>query len=208
MARGGGGDWTLKMPALIPRYNRSQIIKAVLYLAGGSICYLLTWLFFRHFPPYIARKLANGMEDGTATIVAILCMAAVTANGYRTWRMGGGLQNYFESGFFARLEESTGGAVIMNRHIARVTNTAFVVSQTALAGPLLVLRAWAAMRSRIIDRENLETRLQQTLEALREAGRWQALEDHEDNQEVILLLARMGHLYFSENRGHPRFKAK
>jgi hypothetical protein len=192
---------------MIRRYNRHQTIMAIICLLGGIICCALTWLFFRYAPAFAARRFGFNWSDGISNGVAAVCWMAVFLSGYRTWRAGGGLRGYHESGFYHDLGEVSGGTVMIDHYAHRITGSAHVLSQLFLAGPLLLLRAKTLVASRLPDIPQLEADLSNTLEILRAANKWQPITDYPELTKDILYLARMGLIDFSAAKGVPRIKA-
>lgn len=192
---------------MIRRYNLHQTMMAILCLSGGAICCVLTWLFFRHVPAFAAWKFGFKWPSAISNGVAAVSLAVVFFSGYRTWRAGGGLQGYHESGFYHDLGEDTAGALVVDHYVHRITGPAHVLSQLFLAGPLLLLRVGTLVASRLPDKERLESKLADTLVVLRRANKWQGITDYPERTEEILFLARMGLIDFSPAKGVPRIKA-
>ena len=192
---------------MIRRYNLHQMMMAILCLLGGAICCVLTWLFFRHVPAFTAWQLGFKCSPSISNGVAAFSLAAVFFSGYHTWRTGGGLQSYHESGFYHDLGEDTAGAVMVDHYFHRITGSAHVLSQLFLAGPLLLLRVGTLIASRLPANSRLETKLSDTLAVIRAANKWQAITDYPERTEEILFLARMGLIDFSSAKGVPRIKA-
>ncbi|MEO5714144.1 MAG: hypothetical protein ABIT37_11710 [Luteolibacter sp.] len=192
---------------MIRRYNFSQKLLAALALAGSVICYLLTWLFFRHVPALATHQFGFPMTPGTANLVAVLGMAATTWSAYRTWRAGGGLKGYHESALYHDLGEESAGAFVVDFYAHRITGPAHALSQIFLAGPLLLFRAGTLAASHIPFSRGLEDKLAETLEILRGTNKWQPITDYPDNTEEILFLSQMKLIDFSAAKGVPRIKA-
>ena len=192
---------------MIRRYNRRQTLMALLCLLGGLMCCGLTWLFFRYVPAHAAWQFGFKWPSAISNSVAAVSLAVVFFSGYRTWRAGGGLQGYHESGFYHDLGEDTAGAVMVDHYVHRITGPAHVLSQLFLAGPLLLLRVGTLVASRLPDDSRLESKLADTLVVLRTANKWQAITDYPERTDEILFLARMGLIDFSPAKGVPRIKA-
>ena len=180
---------------------------AVLCLLGGAVCCVLTWLFFRYVPAFAAWQFGFKWSPGISNSVAAASLAVVFFSGYRTWRAGGGLQGYHESGFYHDLGEDTAGAVVVDQYVHRITGSAHVLSQLFLAGPLLLLRVGTLVASRLPDDSRLESKLADTLVVLRTANKWQSITVYPERTDEILFLARMGLIDFSPAKGVPRIKA-
>lgn len=192
---------------MIRRYNRHQILLAVISLLGSAVTYGLGWLFFRYVPGFAAGLFGLPWSAGTGTGFAIGALLLVTWSGYRTWRAGGGLHGYHESAFYHDLEPVSGGTHFVDFYAHRITAPAHILSQTFLAGPLWLLRAGTLWQSRIPEGIVLERKLGETLAMLREIHKWQPMTEHSDHYEEILYLARMGKIDFSAVKGIPRIKA-
>jgi len=192
---------------MIRRYNFHQILRAVFFLFGGLLCYFLAYLFFRHIPVYIGHSFGYPLSSGAAKGVTAFALSVINLGGYRTWQAGGGLRGYHESALYHDLGEETGGAVGVGFYAHRITGTAHILSQIFLAGPLGLLNTCTALRSLIPPSQQLEGKLQDALETLQVANKWQPITDHSDITEEILYLARMGKIDFSAAKGIPRIKA-
>lgn len=192
---------------MIRRYNRRQTLMAVLCLVGGSVCCLFTWWFFRYVPGYAARQFGFFWSPVTSDLIAIVSLTTVFVTGYRTWRAGGGMQGYHESGLYHDLGEETAGALVVDFYVHRITAPAHALSQLFLAGPLLLLRVNTLIASLVPDDPQLQSSLADTLAVLRKINKWQAITDHPDRISDILYLARMGLIDFSTAKDVPRIKA-
>lgn len=192
---------------MIHRYNRKQVLLAVLSLLGSSLAYGCAWLFFRHVPGFAAGFYGVRWSSGTEIWIAICCLVVVTFSGYRSWKSGGGLQGYHESALYHELDLVSGGSVMVDLYAHRVTGIAHLLSQIFLAGPLWLFRAGTLWSSRIPAESGLEQRLGNTLSILREINKWQQITEHPDHFEEILYLARMRKIDFSAIKGIPRIKA-
>jgi hypothetical protein len=82
-----------------------------------------------------------------------------------------------------------------------------MLTQLFLSGPLLLLRSLTLVSSRIPESPELSNRLQQALELLRAANKWQSLSDYPSHRTEILYLAQMGLIDFSGHSNPPRIKA-
>ncbi|MBL9145808.1 MAG: hypothetical protein JNM99_19165 [Verrucomicrobiaceae bacterium] len=194
---------------MISRYNRSQLILGSVALVGGLFCFFLAYLFFRYVPGFISKSFGYPLSPMMAQLVAGLGLLAVAFSGYRTWKNKGGLQSYHESAFYHDLSAAdTGGAYFTEHYLQRVTGPAYVISQTFLAGPLWVLKAWTLFSSRIPASKELEERLEKVLAALKAADKWQSITDHPEHRTEVLYLAQMGLIDFSAHKGTPRMKAR
>jgi len=182
---------------------------AVMSLVGGLICFFLAYLFFRYAPAFISQSFGYPLSSSVAEMVAALGLLAVVFSGYRTWKNKGGLQSYHESAFYHDLSAAdTGGAYFTEHYIQQVTGPAYVLSQTFLAGPLWMLKAWTLFASRIPFSKDLEERLASVLATLKAADKWQSINDHPEHRTEILYLAQMGLIDFSAHKGTPRIKAR
>lgn len=194
---------------MIRRYNRSQLLFSVVSLIGGSFCFFLAYLFFRYVPAFISSSFRFPLTTVTAEALAALGLLAVALSGYRTWKNKGGLQSYHESAFYHDLSPAdTGGAYFTEHYLQRVTGPAYVISQTFLAGPLWLLKAWTLFASRIPFSNELEERLATVLAVLKAADKWQSINDYPADRTEILYLAQMGFIDFSAHKGTPRIKAR
>lgn len=194
---------------MITRYNRSQLMFAVVCLIGGSFCFFLAYLFFRYVPGFISKQFGYPLSPTMAQLGAGLGLLAVAVSGYRTWKNKGGLQSYHESAFYHDLSAAdTGGAYFTEHYLQRVTGPAYVISQTFLAGPLWALKAWTLFASRIPNSKELEERLAKVLMTLKTADKWQSINDYPDDRTEVLYLAQMGLIDFSAHKGTPRIKAR
>jgi len=191
---------------MVRRYNTLQISKAALCLAGGLICLWLAWLFFRYLPPFVAYNFGFRWSPVMANSLAAVCLIGVAVSGYRTWKAQGGLRGYHESSFYHDLGADSGGAFFTDYYAHRVTAPAHLLSQTFLGGPLLLLKVRTLLASLIPATAGLESRLQDALNRLRKANKWQPLSDYPDIKTEVLYLAQMGLIDFSAFKGEPRIK--
>ena len=120
----------------------------------------------------------------------------------------GGLSGYHESGLYHDLGEDTAGAWGVDFYAHRVTGPAYVLGQIFMAGPQFILRSLTLLRRRIARSDELESRLENTLDALRAANQWQGIHEYPELRREILYLAQMGLIDFSAHNGRPRFKAR
>ena len=193
---------------MIDRYNRNQIIRAILAIIGGLLCSWLAYLFFRYMPAWVAAQFGHPFSSGGAVVVGLSGMAVVFFSGYRTWKGRGGLYSYHESALYHDLGSDSAGAVLVDIYAHRVTGPAYVISQIFLAGPLLFLRAVALVKSLMPVSRDLNERLESTLGLIRSANKWQSLSEYPNRESEVLYLARMDFIDFSAHKGSPRFKAR
>ena len=193
---------------MIKHYNQSQTIKAIFLSIGGLFCCWLAYLFFRYVPVFLAWQFGHTLSEHIAVCIGLLGLAATWFSGYRTWKARGGLFGYHESGLYHDLGEDSAGALVVDFYAHRVTGPAYALGQIFMAGPQFILRALTLLRSRIAHSAELEFRLEDTLQTLRLANKWQGLQDHPASRTEILYLAQMGLIDFSGHNGRPRFKAR
>jgi len=193
---------------MIDRYNRIQIVRAILAVFGGLLCSWLTYLFFRYVPAWVASQFGHPISPLAATTIGLLGLAVAFFSGYRAWKGRGGLHGYHESTLYHDLGGDTAGAVVVDFYAHRVTGPAYLLSQGFLAGPLLLFRAGTLVHSLLPSGRDLEERLENTLGLIRSANKWQSLNDYPSNKTEILYLAQMNLIDFSAHKGTPRFRAK
>lgn len=193
---------------MISRYNRTQTVKAILLTIGGLFCCWIAYLFFRYVPVFLGWQFGHALPTQIAVGIGILGLAASWFSGYRTWKARGGLFSYHESGLYHDFGDHTAGAYIVDFYAHRITGPAYALGQIFMAGPQFILRAWTLLRSRISRSAELESRLENTLAALRSANKWQGLHEYQESRSEILYLAQMGLIDFSGHNGTPRFKAR
>ncbi len=193
---------------MITRHNRACVLRAAFALLGGCVCVALAYLFFRYIPVFVAGQFGKSLPNMWAIGIAGLGMLAVFASGYNAWRKRGGLQGYHESALYHDLGDDTAGAFVVDFYAHRVTAPAYALSQTFLAGPLLLLKSATFWASRLPNDHGLEGRLGEALAKLRAAKRWQSLADFPEERTEFLYLAQMGLIDFSANKGAPRIKAR
>jgi hypothetical protein len=193
---------------MISRFNRIQTIKAIFLSMGGLFCCWLAYLFFRFVSVFLAWQFNHTLPTSIAFGIGLFGLGAAWFSGYRTWKANGGLFGYQESGLYHDLGEETAGAFLVDFYAHRVTGPAYILGQIFMAGPQGILRSLTLLRSRIASSAELETRLENTLELLRAANKWQGLNDHPKLRSEILYLSRMGLIDFNDHNGIPRFKAR
>lgn len=193
---------------MIGRYNRSQTIQTVLAVLGGLVCCYLAYLFFRYLPAFALGQFGYKLSPLIASMIGLLGLGAIWISGYKTWKSGGGLYGYHESALYHDLGEDTAGAFVLGYYAHRVTAPAHILSQLFLAGPTLLLRARTLQASLLPDTPELVTRLEDTLTLLKEANKWQSLNEYPNHRAEILYLAQMGLIDFSAHKGTPRFKTR
>lgn len=192
---------------MIRAYNRKQILTALLCIAGGGICYFLTYLFFRHGPAWAASMFGIKMSENVVLATTVAGLAATTWSGYRTWQAGGGLRGYHESAFYHDLGEETAGAFVVDFYMHRITGPAHVLSQLFLGGPLLLFRARTLFASLLPVDQALDNRMAESLGILKAANKWQSINEYPEMETEILYLAQIGRIDFSAVKGAPRIKA-
>ncbi len=193
---------------MIRRYNRMQILLAVLAAAGGIVCYFLAYLFFRYIPALAVGQFGFRFKAEAFVALPLLLLGVLTFSGYRRWKAGGGLQGYHDSAFYHEMDIGAGGALMVDLYAHRITGSAHVLSQVFLAGPLGLLRCRTLAASLVPYSQDLEDRLAETREILRAANKWQSITDYPERTIEILYLARMGLIDFSTAKGTPRIKAQ
>jgi hypothetical protein len=190
---------------MVAAYNRSQIIKGTLLLLGGLLCYGIAWLFFSFALIYFYHAFRLPYEY--VSWLAFAALLVITWSGYRHWQKGDGFKSYVESSLLHNLGEGSVAAVVTDYYGRRITGPAYVLSQTFLGGPLLILRGLKHFQQRIPDESGLETKLHHALSVLRAANKWQAISEYPDMRPEILMLAQMRKIDFSAHKGTPRIKA-
>ncbi len=192
---------------MIAAYNRSKMIRGALCLLGGVLCYTLAWLFFRYASAMALYTF--GVSTKQAFVIAVLAMTGVSWSGYFTWKRGKGFQTYVESALYHNLAGSanTAGAEVVDYYAQRITGPAYVLSQIFLGGPLFLLRGITHFKQLLPNEAGLEQKLHHTLGILRQANKWQSINEYPEQQREILMLAQMGRIDFSAYKGTPRFKA-
>lgn len=193
---------------MIRQYNKSQTLRAILYFIGGLACTALTFLFFRFLANHIAVLCRYSPPPSAAALIGVAGVAVAWFSGYRSWKNGGGLYSYHESGLYHDFGDETGSAYYMNFHAHRVTGPAYVLGQIFLSGPLAILKGWTLWNSRIPGSAELQSRLEKSLGVLAAANKWQGFTDHPEMEAEILYLAQMDLIDFSAREGVARFKAK
>ena len=193
---------------MIKRYNRYQILVALLAIAGGLICCFFAAMFFRYVPAWAMKQFGLGVSVETAWMICALGLLALFSSGYSLWKKGGGLKSFGESAFYfeALATGETGGAYEVNRRLGQVTGTSHALSQFFLAGPLMLFNAATRFANLISFSALREERMGQALDKLRAANKWQGLEEHEGWEEEIRYLAQVGAVDFGVPKGVPRFK--
>lgn len=193
---------------MIAEFNRRQVVWGVLGIAGGLVCYVLAWLFFRYGAAMALH--AFGFSTGSAPWLAFAALGGISFSGWRTWKKDEGFQSYSESVFYHDLGSAadTAGAHIVDHYAGQVTGPAYVLSQLFLGGPLLLLKSIHRLRSRIPDDAGLEPKLAHLLAVLHAAGKWQGLADYPGQEREVFLLNRMKKIDFSQHKGKVRFKAR
>ena len=189
---------------MISEFNRSQIIWGVVGLAGSVVCYVLAWLFFEYGAAMALH--ACGFSTGGAPGLALLALACITFSGWQTWKNGEGFQSYSESAFY---HDFGGGAETAGNHRgAKMTGLAYVLSQSFLAGPLLLLRSLHRLRNLVPNEAGLEHKLGHLLAVLHAANKWQGPSDYPGHEREVLLLNFMKKIDYSRHNGNVRFKVR
>lgn len=193
---------------MISTYNRSKLIRAALFLLVSLTSFTLAFFFFR-FGAALTLKLA-GWSTSWSYWIALAALAGVLWSGLHTWRSKQGFQVYSESSFYHDIGGASGttGGHAVDYMAREYTGTAYVLSQIILSGPLFLMRGLQELRMRLPQEAGLELKLNETLNALRQANKWQGMGDHPGREKEILLLARMKQIDFSVHSGQPRFKAQ
>jgi hypothetical protein len=192
---------------MISAYNRSKIIRGLLCVVGSLVCYVLAWLFFRYASSWVLGSFRVSIS--WATWIAVAVLIGITVSGYSTWKHGQGFQSYVETSLFHDLAGSadTAGAYVVDHYARQVTGPAYVLSQIFLGGPLFLLRGITHFKQLLPNEAGLEQKLHHTLGILRQANKWQSINEYPEQRREILMLAQMGRIDFSAHKGTPRFKA-
>ncbi|MBK8093655.1 MAG: hypothetical protein IPK32_17180 [Verrucomicrobiaceae bacterium] len=192
---------------MIAAYNRSKIIRGVFCLLGSLVCYVLAWLFFRYATALVLDSFGYSTE--WAIWLGVIGLLGITWSGFHTWKRGQGFQSYLDSAFFMSLPRWTGPAAgeIIDSQTHRINAPAYVLSQIFLGGPLFALRGYRHFQQLLPSETGLEQKLHSTLGILRQANKWQSINDYPGQEREILMLAQMKHIDFSAHKGTPRFKA-
>ncbi len=193
---------------MIARYNRIQILRAAWALVLGLLCLYLTYLFFRYIPPFVAHQFGSPLQPRTAELIAGGGVLLTIICGHQVWRTRGGLFSYHESAFYQQYDFVSGGAVVVDHYVHRVTAPAYVIAQIMLAGPLQVLRTATLIASLLPSDTDSERRHAEALAALKAANKWQSIAEYPEMRLEILHLAQMGLIDFSAHKGVPRIKAR
>lgn len=191
---------------MIRAYNFKETLRGLACIPAGLIGFACAWWFFRHVPGNTLRKFGIEVPESWLFLVAVIVLVLIAVSGFRLWRRGGGFSSYQDSGLYHDMDAVSGGSVVADIYLHRVTGPAHLLSQLFLAGPLMLLRAVDHFRNRIRPDARLDESLAATLAMLREINRWQSLSEHPGLEREILLLARMKHIDFSTARG-PRLRA-
>lgn len=191
---------------MIRAYNLKETLLGLVCIPAGLIGFGCAWWFFRYVPGHALRKFGIHVPEFWLFVVAVIVLLVIAVSGFRLWRRGGGFSSYQDSGLYHDMDPVSGGTVVADVYLHRVTGPAHLLSQLFLAGPLMLLRAVDHFRNRIRPDARLEESLKSTLDHLRAINRWQALSEHPGLEREILLLARMKHIDFSTARG-PRLRA-
>ena len=194
--------------SVIRSFNRKQLVAGVFAILVGLFCSWLGYLFFRYVPTWALSQFGLELSAGTEGMIGWLGVLAIFSSGYAMWAKGGGFTSLEDS--ILSLEPltdfSTGGAYAVHRQLAQVTASSHLLSQTFLAGPLMLLNGIKRIRLRVPASPSLEERLVDTLSLIRAAEKWQGLNDYPGREEEIRYLARIGAIDFGNPKGIPRFK--
>lgn len=191
---------------MIKAYNRSQLLKASLYLLLAAGCFSLAWLFF-----HLAFQLVGSsfrISVFYRNLAEVITMTGICFSGYMSWKRGHAFTSYVESNLFHDLGDSAGGGVAVDHYARQVTGPAYLLSQIFLGGPLFLFRAIKCLRQRLPESRELEGRLEAMLKTLLKANKWQGMNEYPGHEQEILMLAQMKQIAFSAFKGVARFKAE
>jgi hypothetical protein len=191
---------------MIKSYNRTQLLKAILFFFLAAACFGLAWLFF-----HLAFQLVGSsfrISVFYRQLAEAIAMIGICVSGYLSWRRGLEFTSYVESNLFHDLGDSAGGGVAVDQYARQITGPAYLLSQVFLGGPLFLLRAVKSLRQRLPESHELEDRLDVMLKTLRKATKWQGMNEYPGHEQEILMLAQMKQIAFSGFKGVPRFKAE
>ena len=193
-------------PPMIRRYNITCYVTAVALLVGSLLCYGLAWLFFRYGLSLVAWNFRVSWTASQAAGIAWAALLAITISGFWTWKRRGGFSGFGESALYVDLMDESGGGVMVEHSLNRVTGPSHVLSQVFLGGPLLALRAFAKANAAQPTSSDLEVRLGGLLAEIQTANRWQGLTDYPGRQREIAMLGQMKKIDLSTHNGRWRFK--
>lgn len=191
---------------MIRAYNRKELLLGIGSLILSLFGFVCAFLFFRYVPAYVFHSFGVKVTDIWLLCGAVAAMLLICICGYVRWKGKGGFHSYYESAIYHDLDPSTGGANVVDLYAHRVTAPAYILGQVFLAGPLMLLGGITHFRNRIPPNQLLENSLNEKLAELRSINSWQPLSAHPGDEDLILILAKIGSIDYSTTRG-PRIRA-
>jgi hypothetical protein len=187
---------------VIERFNFKQVLlgfgSAFLGIAG----YVAGYFFFAAILRFLARSLEyDEIGDHYGSLFSAFCLCIVTLSGAVRARNGKMHIGFDESDLHIPIEPVTGGAFTTGRAVSRITVPAFFIVEALLIGPLQLWAAVRRFRMRIPKTPGLELRLETLQKEIEARPKHHPLADYGDRAREVLLLARMGRIVFSRQKG-------
>jgi hypothetical protein len=121
-------------------------------------------------------------------------------NGFWKWRKGEGYRVFADTAFYVALSPESGGAVMTQFYLHRVTGLAYLLSQLFLAGPWQLFTGLKRFRSLLPNDAALEMRMSELLAKLRAIGKWEPALKYQEHAKELGALIRCGLVEFSATK--------
>jgi hypothetical protein len=194
----------LRNRGVIERFNREQLIRAVLHFVLGGIILWITWWAFYWAAWLVMREFWKTTPVSVANVASALT-GLVFVSGVVQWVRGGkGYQVFKDTPFYASIDHVSGGAFMMQLYTHRITGLAYILSQLFLGGPWQICQGVARLRGRLPNDPKLELRMREVLGWMRASGQWETAMKYQDNSEELGALIRCGLVEFSATKGRVK----
>ncbi|WP_338289613.1 hypothetical protein [Luteolibacter sp. LG18] len=187
---------------MIRRFNQALAFRSLwaffLSLAGYAMAAGFVWLFL------LLMGDTLHVQNWWLPAGIVGFWGVVTSSGWRRWRSGLSYYGAVDALGFLDLDESHGGALLVQNRSAQVTGIAYALSQVFLSGPLQALKAVSLLRARLPEDVLTEERLKDLLEGIRAKGSWHSIDTWAGREGDVSALIRMGMVEFSSTKGRLR----
>ncbi|MEZ5324478.1 MAG: hypothetical protein R3F19_05400 [Verrucomicrobiales bacterium] len=187
---------------MIERFNLKQALLGIGSAFVGIAGYVVGYFFFAMIFRFVAGAAKHeAFGDRYDAAFSVLCLIIVTLSGLARARNGGSHIGFDESNLHLPIDPVTGGAFATGLVVNRVTVPAYFIVEALLIGPLQLSAAVRRFRMRIPKTPGLESRLEALQREIEARPKRHPLSEYGYRAKDVLLLARMGRISFSRQKG-------
>ena len=189
------------MEQLIRKHNSRQTRRAFIAILFSIHGTAAAFFFIKYFSQIMAWEIFDSRGKTVPLLIALGAVGLIYFEGFRRSRNGKDLDEYAESPLYLGLDWSSGGAMMVEKEVARVTAPAYVLMQIFLCGPYQLLKCRGYLASRIEPHAGLAQNLQHLLDQVVKNGKWQRVETYGDQYPELRQLVSMELVDFSSRKG-------